>query len=184
MNKRARARILPIIQLGQPVLRAQALAVRQVDHPGLQQFLDDMLATVRKAQGVGIAAPQVGVSCRAFWITPFPNPRYPRSPRLRPTAMINPRLLAHSKETLDDWEGCLSIPGIRGIVPRYQWVEIEYTARDGKRVRRRLTNFVARIFQHEFDHINGKVFVDRVKDARTFMTEAEYVAQRPYARRR
>ena len=178
-----KARVLPIVQLGQPVLRAKSLAIRTWDHPALQQLLDDMLVTVRKVQGVGIAAPQVGAPCRAFWITPFPNPRYPRSPRMEPIAMLNPRLVTHSKETVNDWEGCLSIPGIRGIVPRYRWVEIEYTTRTGQRARRRLKDFIARIFQHEFDHINGKVYLDRVRDTRTLMTDMEYARQRPYARR-
>ena len=73
-----------------------------------------------------------------------------------------------------DWEGCLSIPGFRGRVPRWQTIEIEFTARDGRRLRGKLSGFVARIFQHEFDHINGMVYVDRVEDTRTFMMEREY----------
>src|SRR5437588_7141589 len=129
-----KGRVIPITQLGQPVLRQKSWAIKQWDHPALQNLLDDMLATVRKVNGVGIAAPQVGAPCRAFWITPFPNKRYPHSPRMKPVAMLNPRLIAHSKETIDDWEGCLSIPGIRGIVPRYQWVDVDYTTREGQRV--------------------------------------------------
>ncbi len=88
--------------------------------------------------------------------------------------MINPKLVRHSAKTVTDWEGCLSIPGLRGRVPRYQAVEVEFTARDGRRLRAEMTDFIARIFQHEFDHICGRVYLDRVKDTRTFMTEAEY----------
>ena len=142
-----------------------------------------MIATMKKAQGVGIAANQVGVGLRVFIVAPSPNRRYPTAPRRPPVAMVNPKLLAHSRHMTLDWEGCLSIPGIRGIVPRYQWVEIDYTAPDGRRVRQRLTNFVARIFQHEFDHINGRVFLDRVQDTRTLMTDREYARQKPYAKK-
>ncbi|MFA5975819.1 MAG: peptide deformylase [Elusimicrobiota bacterium] len=160
-------RILPIMQLGQPVLRAKALPIRQWDHPALQQLLDDMLATVQKLQGVGIAAPQVGVPCRVLWVV-F---------KKRPVAMINPRLVAHSEEMTEDLEGCLSVPGIRGLVPRYKRVSAEYTTREGKRIRRKLEGFIARIFQHELDHLDGIVFIDRVQDTRTLMTDAEYARQ-------
>jgi len=176
-------KVLMITQLGQPVLRQRAQAVPSVAITQLQGFIEAMIATMKKAQGVGIAANQVGVGVRVFIVAPTPNRRYPTAPSLPPIAMINPKLIAHSKEMLSDWEGCLSIPGIRGIVPRYQWVEIEYTTQGGKRERRRLTNFVARIFQHEFDHINGRVYLDRVKDTRTLMTDLEYARQKPYARK-
>ncbi len=178
-----KGKVLRVTQLGQPVLRQRAQVVPEKAIRQLFPFIDAMVATMKKAQGVGIAANQVGIGLRMFIVAPAPNRRYPIAPRLPTVAMINPRLLAHSKETIHDWEGCLSVPGIRGIVPRYKWVEIAYTARDGRRVRQRLTNFIARIFQHEFDHINGRVFLDRVKDTRTLMTDFEYARQRPYAKK-
>ena len=164
------------------------------------RLIDDMIVTMKKAKGVGIAAPQVNVGLRLFIIAPEPSIRYgrwdprkyrgafsaalghatgivdegPKAPKMSPVAMINPRLVHHSKKMVTDWEGCLSIPGLRARVPRYRSIVIEFTARDGRRLRGKLTGFVARIFQHEFDHINGMVYVDRVKDTRTFMTEAEF----------
>lgn len=169
-----KARLYPITQLGRPVLRKRAKALRLPLTSAQQHFIDGMIATMKKAQGVGIAAPQVDVGLRLFIVAPEPSTRYPHAPSVPPIAMINPTLLRRSKRMITDWEGCLSIPGIRGRVPRHQWVEIEFWSRDGIKRRARLTDFVARIFQHEFDHINGCVYLDRVRDSRTFVTEAEY----------
>ena len=89
----------------------------------------------------------------------------------------NPRIIAHSDEIVKDWEGCLSIPGIRGFVPRYRAIEVEYTSRDDRVERRELTDFVARIFQHEYDHLEGLVFLDRLETTRDIITEQEYQKQ-------
>lgn len=167
-------RILSITQLGHPVLRHVSKPVPLPLSKAHNRLIDDMMATMKKAKGVGIAAPQVGVGLRLFIIAPEPSARYPNALRMPPVAMINPVLMKHSKKMVTDWEGCLSIPGLRGRVPRYQSVDIEFSARDGRRLRGKLSGFVARIFQHEFDHINGMVYVDRVKDTRTFMTESEF----------
>ena len=88
--------------------------------------------------------------------------------------MINPKLTAHSTEVIKGWEGCLSIPGIRGLVPRYQTIEVEYINRDGKAQKQELTDFVARIFQHEHDHLDGIVFLDRLESTQDIITEQEY----------
>lgn len=88
--------------------------------------------------------------------------------------MINPKILAHSAETLKDWEGCLSIPGLRGFVPRYQEIEVEYIAPTGKPQKQVLTLFVARIFQHELDHLDGIVFLDRLDSTQDIITEQTY----------
>lgn len=169
-----KSKILPITQLGRPVLRKPSKLVNLPLSKARDRFIDDMIATMKKAQGVGIAAPQVDVGLRMFIVAPQPSSRYPKAPTMAPVAMINPILVKHSKKIVTDWEGCLSIPGLRALVPRFYSVEIEFTARDGRRLRAELTGFVARIFQHEFDHINGQVYLDRVKDTRTFMTEGEY----------
>jgi peptide deformylase len=173
-KRRVRQRVLRITQLGEPVLRRPSKPVSLPLSKSDDRLIDDMIATMKKARGVGIAAPQVAVGLRLFIIAPEPSIRYPHAPRMAPVAMINPTLVKHSKKMMTDWEGCLSIPGLRGRVPRYQSIEIDFTARDGRRLRGKLSGFVARIFQHEFDHINGKVYVDRVRDTRTFMTESEY----------
>ncbi len=166
--------ILRITQLGEPVLRKVAKTVPPSALESFDRFARDMIQTMRKAKGVGIAAPQVGKSWRAFVVAPEPSVRYPKAKRVPPVVMINPRLLSHSKTMITDWEGCLSIPGLRALVPRWASVRIEFTALDGRRLVGELSGFVARIFQHEFDHINGMVYVDRVKDTRTFMTEPQY----------
>jgi len=163
-----------ITQLGHPVLRQIAKPVPLPLSRAHERLIDDMFVTMKKAKGVGIAAPQVGVGLRLFIVAPEPSVRYPHAPRMDPVVMINPKLIHHSRKIVTDWEGCLSIPGLRGRAPRYHTVEIEFTARTGERLRAELTGFIARIFQHEFDHINGRVYIDRVRDRRTFMTEAEY----------
>jgi peptide deformylase len=168
------AELPQIAQLGNPVLRQQAQIVDNIRDDRLQQLIDQLIASVLAANGVGIAAPQVSESYRLFIVASRPNPRYPHAPLMEPTAMINPRIIAHSPEVIKGWEGCLSIPGIRGLVPRYQAVEVEYTSRDGQLHRQELTDFVARIFQHEHDHLDGIVFLDRVESMQDLMTEQEY----------
>ncbi|NER32350.1 MAG: peptide deformylase, partial [Symploca sp. SIO1C4] len=127
------------------------------------------------AELLSIAAPQVSQSDRLFIVASRPNLRYPHAPTMAPTAMINPRIIAHSPETIKDWEGCLCVPGIRGLVPRYQAIEVEYTDRDGQRHQQQLTDFIARIFQHEYDHLDGLIFLDRLETTRDIITEQEYL---------
>ncbi|HBL13961.1 MAG TPA: peptide deformylase [Cyanobacteria bacterium UBA11162] len=168
------AESLQIAQLGNPILRQQAQRVDNIQDESFQQLIDHLIATATASNGVGIAAPQVSKSYRLLIVASRPNPRYPNAPLMEPTAMINPRILAHSNEMIKGWEGCLSIPGIRGLVPRYQTVEVEYISREGKLHRQELTDFVARIFQHEYDHLEGFVFLDRVETTTDMMTEQEY----------
>src|SRR5919199_176723 len=165
---------LSIIKLGNPILRNTSAFVENIKDEQIQKLIDDLMITVATTNGVGIAAPQVAASYRLFIVASRPNPRYPNAPEMEPTAMINPRIMDHSTEVIKGWEGCLSIPGIRGLVPRYQAVEVEYTSRDGQLHRRELTDFVARIFQHEYDHLNGMVFLDRVESTHDLITEQEY----------
>ena len=166
--------LLEIIQLGDPLLRAKAEVVDNIQDWRIQKLIDDLITTVNQANGVGIAAPQVAASDRLFIVASRPNPRYPNAPEMEPTPMINPKILAKSTETIDGWEGCLSIPGIRGLVPRSQVIEVEYTDRNGKLQKQELTDFVARIFQHEYDHLDGIVFLDRLKSTGDIVTEHEY----------
>lgn len=108
-----------IHQLGHPLLRHRAEPVESIEYPAFQQQLDALLAFVIDKGGMGIAAPQVGISQRFFILSSHPNDRYPYAPDVPPFAVINPEILAHSDTTSKDWEGCLSLPGIRGLVPRY-----------------------------------------------------------------
>ena len=163
-----------IAQLGQPVLRGLARPVADPREPALQALIDDMLATVADADGVGIAAPQVYEPLTLFIVASRPNPRYPHAPAMAPTAMINPELVWGSDEKEKGWEGCLSIPGLRGLVPRHRRIGIRYLTRAGELREEECDGFIARIFQHEFDHIRGLVFVDRVEETRELVSEKEY----------
>lgn len=166
--------LLPIIQLGDPILRQKATLVENINDERIQKLIDDLTATVAQANGVGIAAPQVAQSYRLFIVASRPNPRYPNAPSMEPTAMMNPKILASSTEIVKGWEGCLSIPGIRGLVPRSQAIEVEYTDRNGKLQKQEFSDFVARIFQHEYDHLDGIVFLDRLESTLDIITEQEY----------
>lgn len=166
---------LPISQLGDPSLRQIAQPIDDSQSTAIQTLIDELIVTLRQSNGVGIAAPQVAHSQRLLVVASRPNIRYPHAPEMEPTPMINPELVSHSEEIVKDWEGCLSIPGIRGLVPRYQEIEVEYTTRDGDRKRQHLSGFVARIFQHEFDHLQGLVFLDRVDSTHDMVTEQEYL---------
>jgi peptide deformylase len=166
--------MMRITQLGEPVLRQVAIPIRRMKRGELHTLIREMIKTMKKARGVGIAAPQVGKSIRLFIVAPEPSVRYPNAPKMPPIAMINPVLVSHSKATNLMHEGCLSIPGIRGQVPRYNQVRIRFSTSEGELKEAILKGFIARIFQHEFDHINGRVFLDRVRDTRTLLTEGAY----------
>lgn len=166
---------LPIVRIGFPTIRKPCRPVddavlRNVEFP---RFLRSMVQTMRQAQGVGLAANQVGIDLRAIVLECKASGRYPKAPRFPLQSYVNPRIVKRSKEMVTDWEGCLSIPGYRGRVPRYAWITIEATRPDGRPVRRRVTGFEARVFQHEIDHINGFVYVDRMPDMRTLVHEDE-----------
>ena len=169
-----RARTLEIAQLGNPILRQEAAPAENVLSEKIQTLIDDMIATVLKVNGVGIAAPQVHESLRIFIIASRPNPRYPHAPSMNPLVMLNPSITGQSKDLFKDWEGCLSIPGIRGLVPRRSWLKVQYTSRSNRHEETILTDFVARIFQHEFDHIHGLVFLDRMDSTKEIITDQEY----------
>ena len=169
------AEVLTVSQLGNKILRQQAQRIGNFSDLPLQTLIDNMLATLKKSNGVGLAAPQVAESLQLFIVASSPNARYPKAPQMEPTAMLNPKIVSRSAHTVKDWEGCLSVPGIRGLVPRHQVIEVEYTNRQGHLQRQELTNFIARIFQHEYDHLNGIVFLDRVESTHDLITEQEYL---------
>jgi peptide deformylase len=134
-----------------------------------------MMATVAEAQGVGLAAPQVYQSKRIFIIAWQPNARYPDAPQMQPTAMLNPEIVSLSDKIEKDWEGCLSIPGIRGLVPRHHSLKLKYLTRDGRQVTEEFTGFIACIIQHEIDHLEGIFFLDRMENNREIVSEKEYL---------
>jgi len=164
-----------IAQLGDPVLRQVAPPVLDPQAPEVRRVVEQMLASALQANGVGIAAPQLSVSARIFIVASRPTLRYPDAPEMTPTPMVNPQLLGQSDEREPGWEGCLSVPGLRGIVLRSRAIEVAYRDLDGRYHRRELAGFVARIFQHELDHLDGALFVDRVASTRDLYTEREYL---------
>lgn len=165
----------PICQLGNPILRSRAIPVTNILDEPVQSLIEQLMSALSASNGVGIAAPQLGRSLQIIVVASRPNPRYPHAPHMEPVVMIDPQLRSHSEEVVKDWEGCLSIPGIRGLVPRYQAIEVEYTNCQGQVEHRRFTDFIARVFQHEYDHLSGKVFLDRVESSLELVTEEEYL---------
>ena len=165
---------LSVYQLGNPTLRKIAEPITNVGDSEIQKLIDEMLVTLQQSKGVGLAAPQIGRSLQLVIIASHPNERYPNAPQMEATAMINPQIISRSAEIEKDWEGCLSVPMIRGLVPRYRAIEVEYTDRQGDQQNAKLTDFVARIFQHEYDHLQGKVFLDRVETNLDLVSEQEY----------
>lgn len=164
-----------IAQLGDQVLRQKAETVDDVCAVEIQKIIADMLGTLASTQGVGLAAPQIGESKRIVIVASRPTPRYPSAPLMEPTVMINPRFQALAETQEKDWEGCLSIPGIRALVPRYQEILIQYTDQQGALMEAKLSGFVARIFQHEVDHLEGRVYLDRVVNNEDIFAESEYI---------
>jgi len=165
--------------MGHPVLRAKARALdaAEIRSPRLQQLIDDMLETMREYQGVGLAAPQVHASVRLF-VAGLP-PKKDRDDQdddredVPLMALINPEITPVGREIVEDWEGCLSIPEIRGKVPRSRHITVRAYDRTGKRVEMKVSNFTARVIQHETDHLDGVLFFDRMKsfESLTFLDE-------------
>jgi peptide deformylase len=163
------------------IMQSDNLLLRQVAQPigdfrdrQVQSLIDDLLVTVKESNGVGIAAPQVGQSWQVMVVASRPNPRYPKAPEMIPLPMLNPQMVSHGTEIEYGWEGCLSVPGVRGWVPRYRTITVAFYDRDGQPHTRVLTDFVARIWQHEFDHFQGILFVDRVEQDTDLITEQDY----------
>jgi len=163
-----------IAQLGSPVLRAPTTPVDLPATAATRALVDDMLATMLDADGVGIAAPQVFEPLTLVIVASRPNARYPDAPAMEPEVVINPVIVEASAERVKGWEGCLSIPGIRGHVPRSRRIRARYRTLDGDEVEREFVDFVARVFQHEDDHLRGVVFLDRLDSPRDVVTEQEY----------
>jgi peptide deformylase len=165
-----------IVTVGHPALRERAREVTrdELASAETQTFIDDLIATMRHANGAGLAANQVGVPIRIAAIEVGDNPRYPYKPRIPLTVVVNPIIEPLDYETVEINEGCLSVPNLRGTVARFVNVRVRYLDRDGNahdEVKRGLT---AGTFQHECDHLDGKLFLDRVTDPTTFTTWEQF----------
>jgi peptide deformylase len=165
-------RTLPIAAADEPILHQPAHPVTDPCDPAIQRLLDDMLATLQAANGVGIAAPQVFAPLRIIIVASRPNPRYPDAPLMRPIAMLNPEILWQSDTTCSGWEGCLSVPNTRAPVNRSSQLRVRYLTREGEAMEAEYSGFIARIIQHECDHLDGVLFPERVEDASEIVTEA------------
>jgi peptide deformylase len=164
-----------IAQLGNKVLRQHSSPVEQIHNPEIKDVIAAMKAALTNTQGVGLAAPQISELKRIIIVASRPTTRYPYAPVMAPTVMINPVFQPLSAETEKDWEGCLSIPGIRALVPRYKRIEVHYLDEQGSEQSGQLAGFAARIFQHEADHLDGKVYLDRVVSSEDIISESEYL---------
>jgi peptide deformylase len=176
LNANTPAQSSQVLTYDQPALRHLAQPVDDIAPPALQALIDQLLATVQSANGVGIAAPQLGYPLRVIIVASRPNLRYPQAPTMEPTVLINPRLVTVGDEQELGWEGCLSVPGVRGQVWRHRLVEVTYCDRNGQPQHRVWQGFVARILQHEIDHLNGTVFLDRVQADTALISEDAYQA--------
>lgn len=164
-----------ILLLGNPSLRKIAQPIIDITSNQMQSFLNDLLQFVYDKNGMGIAAPQVGISERIFIMCSRPNARYPSAPEMEAMVVINPEITWFSLETEKDWEGCLSVPGVRALVPRHTSIKVRFTSQSDDVVETKYSGFLARIFQHEFDHLQGKVFLDRVENTHEIMMEQEWL---------
>ena len=168
--------IRKIAQIGHPVLRtpARPLGREELLSPRTQEFIDDLIATMRDADGAGLAAPQIYEPVQLCAIEVGNNPRYPYKPKIPLTVLVNPVLTPTTAETFSNFEGCLSVPNLRGRVDRALGVRVQAWDRHGQEL-----DFVARgisagTFQHEVDHLNATLFVDRVRDPRSLCTWQEF----------
>ena len=165
--------VLPITRVGDPVLRTPAapLSEDELADPDTQRFIDDLIDTKRAANGAGLAANQVGDTRRIAVVEVEPdNPRYPYKPPYPLTVLVNPRIVASSDEWIEVNEGCLSVPDLRGTLLRHAEVEVEFEDRGGQTQRVAVAGLTAGTFQHEIDHLNGFLFLDRVTDPTTLAT--------------
>lgn len=160
--------IYPILRMGDPRLLRVAEPITEFGTPELERLIVDMQETMDAADGVGLAAPQIGVNLRLVIFGFEQSERYPDASAVPYTVLINPVLTALSNEQEEGWEGCLSVPGLRGIVPR--WTRLRYSGFDpkGQRIEREVEGFHARVVQHECDHLDGVLYPMRVKDFTRF----------------
>lgn len=169
------ARLLQITQLGHPILRDTAREVTDPQDPFIQTLTDDMMATLDESKGVGLAAPQVYQPLRLIIISSRWLPMYQDALEVPLKVLINPRITFESNDTTEGWEACLSFPGIRAKVRRSKQIDVSFLTQQGERQEQTLKGFLARVFKHEYDHLNGVMFTDSDRaDPLSFMSEVEY----------
>ena len=170
--------VLKVAKLGNPVLRqvAEKVNLNELKDPKgeLQNFIDDMIDTMREEGGVGLAAPQVNRSIQVGVLEYENNERYPGEPPIPVTVLVNPVLSEFNDEKVLGWESCLSLVDFRGLVPRFTSLMLNAYDRQGNKIEKRASGFEAVVLQHEIDHLNGKVFLDRMEDLTQLSYQEEF----------
>ncbi len=170
--------IRPVLRMGNPRLLEVARPVESCPSADLDTLVGDLLDTMRHLEGAGLAAPQIGVSLRVVVFEVKSNPRYPEAAPIPLTVLVNPVITPLADEMVEDWEGCLSVPGLRGLVPRYRHVRYTGTDPQGQAIDRTVSGFHARVVQHECDHLDGVLYPRRMRDMECFGFEGEVAALR------
>jgi peptide deformylase len=160
--------IRTLLKMGDPRLLEISTPVDPIDALALAPLLNDMRDTMADANGAGLAAPQIGVMRRIVIFGCQTNPRYPEAPAIPETVLINPQITPLDDSREDGWEGCLSVPGMRGIVPRYREIRYQGFDQNGDIIKREVSGFHARVVQHECDHLDGILYPQRIEDMRSF----------------
>lgn len=162
-----------IVTVGDPLLRAPVEPVESVD--AVRDRVDGLVTLLRELKGAGLAAPQVGWSAAAAVVEVRKTEAFPDRPESPLYVLLNPRIVESGGDGLvDDWEGCFSVPGLMGRVPRSEWVTVSFVDRDGAEVTETFTGYVARVVQHELDHLEGKIFLDRMTSMESLSTIANW----------
>ena len=167
--------IKPVLRMGNPLLLQRSEEISQFNNPELDALIKDMLDTMQAEDGAGLAAPQIGINLRLVIFGIDKNPRYPDAASIPNTILINPIITPLDKTMEDAWEGCLSLPGLRGMVPRY--LHIKYSGFDaqGNWFETEATDFHARVVQHECDHLDGILYPQRMNDIKQFAYTEELI---------
>ena len=160
--------IHPVLRMGHPLLNQRAQEVHEFNTPELDSLIKDMLDTMHAEAGAGLAAPQIGINRRVVVFGFDDNPRYQDAPAVPRTVLINPRIRALDDAMEDGWEGCLSVPGMRGLVPRYRHIEYSGFDANGEPISVVAEGFHARVVQHECDHLDGILYPQRIRDFTRF----------------
>ena len=168
--------ILKVARLGHPVLRkaTDKVDIEKIYSEEIQRLIDDMIDTMREYDGIGLAAPQVHQSFQISAIESEKNPRYPGAPDIPLTILINPEITHMSEETVEGWESCLSVEDLRGKVSRSAEINVLAYNREGEKITLETSGFLAVVLQHEIDHLNGTVYLDRMKDFKTLSHMKEF----------
>ena len=169
--------IREILRMGNPILLKEAEKVKKFDTPEIHELIKDMIETMKDAQGAGLAAPQVGESIQLVIFGVDKNERYPDAEEVPFTVLINPVITPLTQEKEDDWEGCLSVPGMRGVVPRYKTINYKGFDQYGNEINRNAEGFHARVVQHECDHLFGILYPSRIENMKLFGFHDEIFAE-------